>query len=191
MNFSTATAVLMALALAAGGLGIGLVVRRTLFGRLGRKAAATRTHTDDFIVAALRGPVVAWGTLLGVYVAAQVITMPSPIAVILQRGILVLGIVSVTWAIARLAGALMEHATADVPGRLPSATLLTNLARLVILGLGLMVVLQTLSISITPLITALGIGGLAVGLALQDTLANFFAGLHILTSPQLRQGGHG
>jgi small-conductance mechanosensitive channel len=37
-------------------------------------------------------------------------------------------------------------------------------------------------------LTALGVGGLAVGLALQDTLANFFAGIHILTSGQVRPG---
>ena len=67
---------------------------------------------------------------------------------------------------------------------------LTHLARLGVLGLGLLVVLQTLGVSITPLLTALGIGGLAVGLALQDTLANFFAGMHILASQQVRPGDY-
>jgi small-conductance mechanosensitive channel len=48
--------------------------------------------------------------------------------------------------------------------------------------------LSVLGISITPLITALGVGGLAVALALQDTLANLFAGIHILMEKAIRVG---
>jgi len=54
--------------------------------------------------------------------------------------------------------------------------------------LGLLVILSFLGISITPLITALGVGGLAVALALQDTLANLFAGIHILVEKSIRVG---
>jgi len=59
-----------------------------------------------------------------------------------------------------------------------------------VLSFGILVILQTLGVSITPVLTALGIGGLAVGLALQDTLANFFAGIHILSSRQVRPGDY-
>ena len=51
-----------------------------------------------------------------------------------------------------------------------------------------MVILQSLGISITPLLTALGVGGLAVSLALKDTLSDFFAGLHILLSQKVKPG---
>jgi len=59
-----------------------------------------------------------------------------------------------------------------------------------VLSFGILVILQTLGVSITPVLTALGIGGLAVGLALQDTLANCFAGIHILSSRQVRPGDY-
>ncbi len=49
-----------------------------------------------------------------------------------------------------------------------------------------LVILQNLGIDITPLITALGIGGLAVALALQDTLGNLFAGVQVILSRQVR-----
>jgi small-conductance mechanosensitive channel len=45
-------------------------------------------------------------------------------------------------------------------------------------------------VSITPLLGALGVGGLAVALALQDTLANLFAGVHILASKKVQQGDY-
>jgi small-conductance mechanosensitive channel len=53
---------------------------------------------------------------------------------------------------------------------------------------GALVLLGGLGISITPVLTALGVGGLAVALALQDTLSNFFAGLHLLIEKPIRVG---
>jgi small-conductance mechanosensitive channel len=50
--------------------------------------------------------------------------------------------------------------------------------------------LSTLGISITPILTTLGVGGLAVALGLQDTLANLFAGLHITLAGNLRVGDY-
>src|SRR4030042_1091619 len=57
-----------------------------------------------------------------------------------------------------------------------------------IIVIGFLIILSVLGISITPLLTALGVGGLAVALALQDTLANFFAGVHILMEKSIRVG---
>ena len=54
------------------------------------------------------------------------------------------------------------------------------LTRVLVLAIGAMILLAYLNIPVTPLLGALGVGGLAVALALQDTLANFFAGIHIL-----------
>jgi small-conductance mechanosensitive channel len=59
-----------------------------------------------------------------------------------------------------------------------------NVTRLVILVLGGLVILNGLGVSITPLLTALGVGGLAVALALQEPLSNLFAGLFLSISDQ-------
>ncbi len=63
-----------------------------------------------------------------------------------------------------------------------------TLIRVFVLSIGAMILLNKLGYSITPLITALGVGGLAVALALQDTLANFFAGVHILMEQPISVG---
>jgi small-conductance mechanosensitive channel len=60
----------------------------------------------------------------------------------------------------------------------------------VILAIGVLVALQSLGVSITPLLGALGVGALAIALALQDTLANLFAGVHILASKKVRPGDY-
>jgi small-conductance mechanosensitive channel len=51
--------------------------------------------------------------------------------------------------------------------------------KVILIAVGGMIVLDNLGVSLTPLLTTLGIGSLAVAIALQDTLGNFFAGLHI------------
>jgi small-conductance mechanosensitive channel len=59
-----------------------------------------------------------------------------------------------------------------------------------IFSIGALIILQSVGISITPLVTALGIGGLAVALALQPTLSNLFAGLQIIISKQVEVGDY-
>ncbi|MGC9046269.1 MAG: mechanosensitive ion channel family protein, partial [Thermodesulfovibrio sp.] len=54
--------------------------------------------------------------------------------------------------------------------------------------IGFIIILNIFGISIAPLITALGIGGLAVALALKDTLENLFAGIHIMAEKTIRIG---
>lgn len=71
---------------------------------------------------------------------------------------------------------------------MPITSLTQNFIRLVILAVGVMILLDSLGVKITTLITALGIGSLAVALALQDTLSNLFAGVHILIDKPLQLG---
>jgi small-conductance mechanosensitive channel len=68
------------------------------------------------------------------------------------------------------------------------AGLSRTLINLVIFSIVLLMVLSQFRVQITPILTALGVGGLAVALALQDTLANFFAGIHILIEEPIRVG---
>lgn len=68
------------------------------------------------------------------------------------------------------------------------AGLSRTLTRALVFSIGLLILLRFLGISITPALTALGVGGLAVALALQDTLANLFAGVHILVERPIAVG---
>lgn len=59
---------------------------------------------------------------------------------------------------------------------------------MVIYSVGLLVALDSLDIAISPLLAGFGIGGLAVALAVQPTLSNFFAGTYIVTEGELKEG---
>lgn len=60
--------------------------------------------------------------------------------------------------------------------------------KIIIFAVGGMIVLDNLGISLTPIITTLGIGSLAVAIGLQDTLGNFFAGLHVKADSPIQIG---
>jgi small-conductance mechanosensitive channel len=188
--WSDVEAVVIPAAIALLGLVVGLVVRKTVIARLGRMAEETRSVIDDIVLSAVRGPVVVWFVIGGLYAAIQITTLPERITHLIQQLLMILVIFSITWAVARVVAALVENGAKRAPETLPGATLVTNLARVTVLAIGVLVILQTLGISIAPIITALGVGGLAVALALQDTLANLFAGVHILASRQLRPGDY-
>jgi len=62
-----------------------------------------------------------------------------------------------------------------------------NILKVIIFAMFVVFVLQRAGFDTTALITGLGIGGLAVALALQDTLSNFFAGIHLLVDKPFRE----
>lgn len=174
------------IAFAAGGMIVGIILQFIILPNARRQ----RTWVGDLLNAVLRGPIILWCIAGGLYAATLLLTIERRFAFGMQRTLFVLVVLSISWTIARLVGAVLAHLARPLSGSLASATLLVNLVRIGVLSFGVLVVLQQLGVSVAPLLTALGIGGLAVGLALQDTLANFFAGIHILSSRQVRPGDY-
>ncbi len=89
-----------------------------------------------------------------------------------NQALTVLLIFVATVSSARVVAGLVRSVTLSCSGVAGSATIFVNITRILVLAIGFLVMLQSLGISIAPLLTALGVGGLAVALALQDTLAN-------------------
>jgi len=185
-RFSEFTTYLLPAAAVLAGLALGLLARRTVLPRLAHLASRSAWKYDDALVDALRSPVVVWFGLGGFYAAVELLALPAAGDRLLGRAILVLAILSVTWAVARFVARALK--TGATEGSLPGVSLIANVAAAAVYLLGGLVVLDKLGISITPIITALGVGGLAVALALQDTLSNLFAGLRILAAGKIRAG---
>ena len=93
-----------------------------------------------------------------------------------------------TLAAANLAGKLFNHYFQKSNMPIPTTGLVHGLLQGIFWVVGLIIILNFLGIPITPMITALGVGGSAMALALQDTLANFFAGIHIMMEKSIRVG---
>jgi small-conductance mechanosensitive channel len=131
-----------------------------------------------------------WSLLIGVWLAAGYWPLTADAQLLVGRIVFVLGALSVTLAAAAVASQSVDVYGAMLAPALPVSSLTRNLAWGVTAVLGLLVVLNGVGLSITPMLTALGIGGLAVALALQEPLANFFAGLFLTLAGQIRVGDY-
>lgn len=182
VNLAAAVPLAIFVAIALVGLVLGLVIRRSWL-----PAFMRRMGVNESVTAVMRGPVVLWSVMLAIYVAAKMSPLPGASSDVARTVLLVLLILSIAWSVGKAAALLIGY-RAHAIGGLPSVRLIGTLTQVFVLLLGVLVALQYLGISITPLLTALGVGGLAVGLALQDTLANLFAGIHLVASQQVRPG---
>ena len=170
------------------GIIAGWLFKRFVHQRLKKMTEKTEWRGDDVIFDAIESHVVLWFFLAAMNIASSSLSLSEDYSNYLSKIILGVLILSVTLAVSRMGVGLLNFWAEKQGTDLPSTTIFVNLARIIIIAIGVLVILQTLGISITPLLTALGVGGLAVSLALKDTLSDFFAGLHILLSQKVKPG---
>lgn len=169
---------------------LGYIIRRIIFMRLAKWARHTKTQVDDIIIAAIRGPLILWFLMLGIYLAIEVTKFPEHIVNLIGKTLLVLGMFSATLVLANMAGQIAKHYSNKIESALPVTSLTQNISRVVIFGIGILIILNSTGISITPILATLGVGGLAAALALQETLSNLFSGLHITVARQIKIGDY-
>ena len=164
----------------------GLVVRRLVLGALKKWAERTESRAGRVLYEAIRGPVLIWALILAVHLAFQGSDLPAKYTAPLANTLLGLWIISLTMMCRRIAGNLVRHFGNQGPGTMPVTTLTQNLAQIAVVILGGLILLNHYNVSITPILTALGVGGLAVALALQDTLSNLFGGFYVAVAGQVK-----
>ncbi len=173
-----------------GMLAAGYVLKRLLFRALQRWGQRTSSNVDVVLTRSIGGPIMIWSLMLGIYFATEALDLPERSTRLIEHTLLILTILSLTLMASRLAGNLIRHYGSRVPGATPVTTLTQNLAQLFIVLVGILILLRHFGVSITPILTAFGVGGLAVALALQDTLSNLFAGFYISVAGQVRLGDY-
>lgn len=165
-----------------------LVIRGIAFRLLHNVSQKTESNVDDIILEALRVPSLYWCLAVGLFIGLSVSGIPESYITIISKTINVIIILSVSIAAANLAGNIFTNYIQKTNLPIPTTGLAFGILKGTILVIGFMITLSTLGISIAPLITALGVGGLAVALALQDTLTNLFAGIHVLLERSVKIG---
>jgi small-conductance mechanosensitive channel len=151
-------------------------------------AEKTDTQIDDIILRSLKTPSIYWCFAIGFYIGVEVSTLNEKYVYYFSKAIHILVILSITIATANLSGKIFRNYIQKSNLPIPTTGLAYGIIKGTILVIGFLIILSVLGIAITPLITALGVGGLAVALALQDTLSNLFAGVHILMERSIRVG---
>jgi small-conductance mechanosensitive channel len=170
--------------------GTGYLIGAIGFSRVARWISGPHRDVARDALDLLRQRMPWWCLLIGLWLAAGYWPLTPEGRLLLDRAVFVVGAASVTLALAAVAIRFVDAYGVVVAPALPVTSLTRNLTWALVAILGLLVVLNGLGLSITPMLTALGIGGLAVALALQEPLANFFAGLFITLAGQIRIGDY-
>ena len=168
----------------------GWIARRVILRAIRAWTSRTDSKPGRILYDALRGPTLMWVVILGAHLAIQGSALPGRYSEWAAKGLLILWFLSLTLMSMRIAGNLVRYYGAEAPGALPVTTLTQNLAELAVFILGVVLILGALDVKITPILTALGVGGLAVALALQDTLSNLFSGFYVAVAGQVRLGDY-
>ncbi|MBI2143558.1 mechanosensitive ion channel family protein [Candidatus Woesearchaeota archaeon] len=156
-------------------------------------AKRTGTELDDAIVAALKKPMYVLALFTGTYVSLLQINALAAYADFLGRLYKASIILLIAYAASRITAALIgwqlkkrTGAESEVARHfLPLAGRAATVFIYVIAVIGL---LDQMNVKVTALVASVGVASLAVALALQDTLANFFAGIYIMADRPVRTG---
>lgn len=170
--------------------GIGHLLGTVVMSRVPRLVPESQRALVHSSARIVRKRLPRWCLLVGLWMAAGYWPLTAEGHLLVGRVVFVLGAVSVTLAVAAIASQSIDAYGAVIAPALPVSSLTRNIAWAVIAVLGFLVILNGLGLSITPMLTALGIGGLAVALALEEPLANFFAGLFLTLAGQIRVGDY-
>ena len=175
----------------AGGV-VGWLCERLLARWAGQLREKPFAGWSDTLLGAVHRMPIIWFTAAGAYLGATLALAGAggPVLDLIGNAVSVIVIVTLIVVAMRLATAGITGYARRTSGIQASTTLVQNVVRLLLLILGIALILQNLGINITTLVATLGISGLAVALALQDTLGNLFAGMQIIMSRQIRTGDY-
>lgn len=170
--------------------GLGLVLNRIIASRLARLVSRTPGDWDDVLVGELKRRIPFWSLLIGGYLSLTHWPFNPELHLLLARVLSALGVASFTLAAAAVATRLAATYGPRTSPSAPVTGITLNIVRIVVMVLGTLVIVRSFDYDITPILTALGVGGLAVALALQEPLSNLFAGIFVTLAGQVRLGDY-
>lgn len=169
---------------------VWLMVKRVAFLYLSKRVTRSKTRIDDLLMRSLDLP-------LGLLIFGSGVVVLEQIAHIEADGVLtryflaalrITTVVAIAIFLDRLARGLIQMYQDRVEILKQTGGFAHGLVRVLVIGLGVLIILDSAGVSITPIIASLGIGSLAVALALQPTLENLFAGAQIVIDRSVQPG---
>lgn len=159
-------------------------------------AKKSKTILDEEIIFAIDKPLAYGIVTAGGYFALRSLTAISGSLQLLADSFFVIGILIALNGAVRIVGALIKWYSTEVTKRTKSnlddrfLPIVNKLLNIGAYAIAFMLILSHFGIAITPLLAGLGVGGLVIALALQETLSNFFAGTFVSTEGTVHVGDY-
>jgi len=168
---------------------LALILKRIIL----KVTLRTKTDLDDIIVQRLNKPIFVLIFLTGFRFSLDKLSSINSLAIVLEiiNSLIILGVVYLIYIIFDLTFSRAWKKFAKKTKRRPNDALiqLTNITlKIVLIALGLIYILNLWGIEIGPLLAGIGIGGIAIAFALQNSLGNIFGGISIILDKSIRVG---
>lgn len=165
-------------------------VKKIIFVRIQKIAQKTQTQLDDAFIGALNLPLNLIILATGLIILQKI--SPSgndqQLAHIFSGILKTVAIIAIFLFFDKFSKSLVEMYSQKIEILRCSKNVVKSTIRIVMIALGLLIILDSFGISITPILASLGIGSLAIALALQPTLENFFSGIQLITDKPIQIG---
>ncbi|MGB2599548.1 MAG: mechanosensitive ion channel family protein [Candidatus Omnitrophota bacterium] len=167
-----------------------LIIKKIIFSRVRRLADKTVTKLDDIFLNALDLPLTLFVFVSGIFVLENTFEfgLEGDLLKWVDIAFKATSIIAVIIFFDRLLRGLLAYYSERVKILKESGSMLHVAIRAIVIGLGLLILLDSFGVSITPILASVCIGSLAIALALQPTLENFFAGIQILIDKPVTVG---
>jgi len=173
-----------------------LVLRKAVlvfaFASLRKVARRTSWKYDDKLIQMLESPISTLVLVVGFFLAITTLTLPAGVDLFVLRAFQAATLTVVFWAFLRfvelISDVMAETAREKEMAIYHFIPLLKKAARVFLVIIGVILVIQNLGYSVGSLLTGLGIGGLAVALAAQESLGNFFGSVSIAADRPFKVG---
>lgn len=165
------------------GFFVGKLVHAVVLNLSKRLTLKTKTHLDDFIVDYLGNPLKLVSIVLAVYAVSHYVENLAGIKTAIQKYSYAILVVVIAFVLAELVGAVLKWyrfrilEQGGTPSDVALIPVVRKVTRVLIVLIGILVALFSIGFDIGGLLAVTGIVALALGLASQETLANFFAGV--------------
>jgi len=153
-------------------------------------ARRTKSKLDDILIRSIPRPLTLILIALGIKVFVDTISLPVKVARYTRVAMLILFVFGIILFVDGLVVNWIREYRKRIEFVKTSSGVIKTLFRIIVFGIALLIVLDSLGISISPLLASLGIGSLAIALALQGTLSNLFSGLYILIDRPIKVGDY-
>jgi len=170
------------------------VVTHVIFRGLRRLAQKTETTLDDKLFPALERPVATFIMVLGIFGALTALQLSPTVDRLVGHGASIAMLAVLFWGLLRAGAAVLDHLEAVAHNRQIGIAhfmpLIKRALAAFVIVFGLLMGIKSLGVDVCAVLTGLGIGGLAVAFAAQDTIANLFGSFVVVLDHPFRVGDY-
>ncbi|HUD70472.1 MAG TPA: mechanosensitive ion channel family protein [Dongiaceae bacterium] len=169
-------------------VGVLLIAHHFANRALRRMAAATAWTWDDLLIDALRRPITIAILASGLVIVGRIFPLEPEWDRACDVMLAAAMVLAIVLFVDHMTSGLLDRLAVTQPVLQGARGLVQGSVRGIVIGIGVLIFLDSIGISIAPILASLGVGSLAVALALQDTLANIFAGFHLIADKPIEAG---